>query len=176
MTLADSTKAIVQSMADEFGIDPALIVGQIQAESGWDPKIKNPLSTARGLIQFLDATAQGMGFDGSLDLVTQYPDIDSQLSGPVTQYWRMYAPYSNDNEFILAVLLPALRKKSLDTVLSPTIQKANPGLTTLGDYVTYVKKHLSSFAIVKDFLTSEGGGISLGLLLIVGVGFMVLRK
>jgi hypothetical protein len=163
-------------MASEFGVDPALIVGQIEAESGWQPQIKNPNSTARGLIQFLDATAQGMGFDGSLDLVTQYPDIDSQLSGPVTQYWRMYAPYSNDNEFVLAVLLPALRKKPLDTVLSASIQAANPGISTLGDYVNYVKSKLSAFAVVKDFLTSEDGGISLGLLLLVGVGFMVLRK
>lgn len=35
---------------------------------GWDPKAKNPRSGARGLIQFMPSTAEGMGYKGSLGI------------------------------------------------------------------------------------------------------------
>ena len=64
----------LQEAADDADIDPELILPLIGAESGGDPTAKNPGSSARGLIQFTDATAQryinprtGKKFTGSAE-------------------------------------------------------------------------------------------------------------
>jgi hypothetical protein len=175
--MQESTKNIVNQLAAKYNVNPATIAGLIQEESGWNPTIKNPLSSARGLIQFIDSTAQGLGYDDSLDLVTQFPDVDSQLLGPVQAYFDLYAPYPSEESFILAVFLPAWRNKALTTVLPDSIKNVNPGIDTLGDYVNRVRNSMSKFQIFKDFIESEGGGISLGLIAILAIGsYMFLRK
>jgi hypothetical protein len=150
--MKDSTRALVNEIATQFGVSPATLVGIIQNESGWNPTIKNPTSSARGLIQFMDATAKSMGFPGgSAELIAKYPDVDSQLSGPVRNYYKQFAPYANDNEFILATFYPAWRKKALGTALPANVVKANPGLNTLGDYVNRIKARIAGYKIAQTF-------------------------
>jgi hypothetical protein len=177
MSLSAITKSNVQALATEFGVDPSVIAGLIQYESGWNPQAKNPNSTSKGLIQFVDSTAQSLGFQDSQDLVNQFPDVDSQLLGPVADYWRKYAPYNSQEEFILAVFYPAWRAKSLDTELPQSVKDVNPGIDTLGDYVSNVEKHMSAFAVVKEFLSSGTGEISATLLLLLAIGgYMLFHK
>lgn len=145
-------KNAVLALADHFDVQPSTIVGIIQNESSWNPTIKNPNSSARGLIQFMDSTAKSLGFSGgSSELIAKYPDALSQLNGPVKRYYDQFAPYNNDEEFIIATFYPAWRKKSLDTVLPADVRKANPGITTIGDYVNRVKMRIASYEIVKTF-------------------------
>lgn len=146
------TKNLVEDIANEFNVSPATLVGVIQNESGWNPTIKNPVSSARGLIQFIDATAKSLGFPGgSAELIAKYPDIDSQLSGPVRAYYKKFAPYANENEFILATFYPAYRKKSLDTALPANVVAVNPGINTVGDYVSRVKRKIATYKISQNF-------------------------
>lgn len=139
MTRNDALK----KAASILGINPNWINRVIQSESRWNPKAKNPYASARGLIQIVDATAKGIGFKDSLDAVTRNPDEISQLFNIAVPYWQLYAPFANDAEFYLANFLPAWRKKPLITVLPANIQKVNPGLITLGDYVKKVQNTIT---------------------------------
>ena len=42
----------------------------INFESAWNPKARNPVSGARGLIQFIPSTAKGMGYNASIGMGT----------------------------------------------------------------------------------------------------------
>ena len=53
----------IRAVADRLRVDPAHLLAVIHFESAgtFDPSIKNPHSSATGLIQFLDATARELG-------------------------------------------------------------------------------------------------------------------
>lgn len=56
----DEFMEAIHTAAEDAGLDADLILPSISAESrGGDPTAKNPGSSARGLIQFLDSTARG---------------------------------------------------------------------------------------------------------------------
>lgn len=57
---------LIQAAAAKYGIDPALIKGVIQTESGFDPNAVSHAG-AKGLMQLMDATARGLGVSDSLD-------------------------------------------------------------------------------------------------------------
>lgn len=54
-------KQYAAAMEVQYGIPPGLLQWQIGAESSWDPNAKNPNSTATGIAQFTNPTAQWRG-------------------------------------------------------------------------------------------------------------------
>lgn len=65
-TSSGGVRGAVEKAAKEAGlpgITPALD-RLIQKESSWNPKAKNPTSTAHGLFQFLDSTRKNYGIQG----------------------------------------------------------------------------------------------------------------
>src|SRR5687768_2873369 len=68
--------------------DPRDLRGLIEFESGWDPAAKNPISGARGLIQFMNATALGLRYDNADQIVLLHPTRESQLLGPVIRHFH----------------------------------------------------------------------------------------
>ena len=129
-----SDRALAAQVAQGFGVSYDALAAVISFESGWNPLAKNPKSSARGLIQWLDSTAKTLGYSSSADLVAKHPTTSSQLAGPVKAYFRLFAPYSSDDEFIAAVLMPANRK-SLDRAFDAAVIAANGGIRTLREYV-----------------------------------------
>jgi len=130
----------------------------IQYETGgtFNPLEKNPLSSARGLIQFMNSTAKNMGYRDSLDLVEKHPEFISQLKGPVYEYLKPYAPYKSEYELNMAVFFPAARKYSPSTSFESIyrdlyggdwrkhysrFQAGNPGINSPQDYMDRVKKN-----------------------------------
>jgi hypothetical protein len=51
----------VKEMAGRLGVKPEWILAVMKNESGMDPKARNPAGGATGLIQFMPATARGLG-------------------------------------------------------------------------------------------------------------------
>lgn len=54
-------------IAIKEGLDPAIFIAQLNQESGFNPKAKNPKSGAIGIAQFMPSTAKGMGFTAGVD-------------------------------------------------------------------------------------------------------------
>jgi len=51
----------IAEMANDLDIDPYALANVINFESGFNPAAKNPSSSASGLIQFIESTAQRLG-------------------------------------------------------------------------------------------------------------------
>ena len=123
----------------EFLPDIDFFFKLIKFESRNDPLAKNPKSSARGLIQFLDSTARELGFNSSLDLVSQYPTFQSQLSGPVLWYMQKFGKYRDKYDIAMAVFYPKYMGKSPDTLFPKNVRDANPGINTPRDYVSKIE-------------------------------------
>jgi tape measure domain-containing protein len=78
----------VEGIARRLGIDPAWLMNVIAFESGFNAKARNPTSSARGLIQFMDRTARGLGLKDS----DQFLGMSAMQQLPfVERYFRPYA-------------------------------------------------------------------------------------
>lgn len=126
--------------AREVGTDPEYLDNLITFESDWNPLAKNPNSSARGLIQFIDSTARDLGYADSLDLVTKNPTALSQMRGPVADYLRKYGPYPTKQSLYMAVFYPAARDWPPDHEFPQYVQDVNPGIKTPRDYITMIDK------------------------------------
>lgn len=155
-------KALATQVAQEFGVRFEVLDALIRNESGWSPTIKNPNSSGRGLIQWIDATAKDLGYRDSADLVAKNPTVSTQLAGPVRAYFKKYAPFATEDEFIASVFYPALRRQPA-AVLPANVQAANPGVVTMQDYIDRVKKKLGILggALPVAALLAAAGGLVL---------------
>lgn len=136
-------------ISERLGINHEDLISLIQFESGFDPMAKNPYSSARGLIQFTDATARSLGFEDSLHLVTAHPTVEDQLQ-IVEEYLVQFYPFRDKQDLYMSVFYPKYRKADPNTVFPDSVRAVNPGITTVQDYVNFVesKKKLNYFVIL----------------------------
>jgi len=165
-----SEQSALDNTAAKLGIPTDWLSKLINFESAgsWDPKIKNPISGAMGLIQFLPSTARSMGYVDAQDLVDKYPTIETQVQGPVYDYLRALAPFPTEQSLYMAVFNPASRNVPIDTVFSATIQANNPGIVTVADYINKVNSKLNTFLL--HTTPVKIGGI---LLVLAGLGYLI---
>ncbi len=132
---------IINSVASQLGVNANDLTLLIRFETAgtFDPQIKNPYSSARGLLQFTDAAAQDLGFSTSQKLVQAYPTFESQMLGAVLPWLRRYGPYRDTQDLYMQVFYPAYRKVPAETQLASSIQKVNPGIRTVQDYIDKVR-------------------------------------
>lgn len=145
--LSPSERMALFDVSQALPVEPRKLAALIDFESRWNPRAKNPLSSARGLLQFMRSTAgdllsvHDVDHDGdrdSVDLILQYPTVEAQLRGPVLEYLARYAPFPTDQSLFMAVFYPAARRWPLDRPFPEKVQAANPGIETVGDYVNHV--------------------------------------
>jgi hypothetical protein len=136
-----TSKALLDVSAS-LGIDPNDLIKLIDFETRgtWNPQIKNPLSSARGLLQFTDSTARNLGYKDSLDLVTKNGSIESQLYFPVLKYLSQFKPFPTKQSLYMSVFYPAAREWPLNKNFPDTVKQSNPGIKTVADYVNKVEK------------------------------------
>jgi hypothetical protein len=128
---------IASMVAANLGIPLDWLMTTINFETAgtFDPQISNPKSSAKGLIQFIDSTAQGLGYRDSQDLVDQNPTFAGQLQGPVYQYFKKYMPFPTQQSFAMTVFRPASRNVPPDTLFPASVQAVNPGIDTVQSYI-----------------------------------------
>ena len=73
-------------IAIKEGIDPAIFIAQLNQESGFNPKAKNPKSGATGIGQFMPATAKGMGFVAGKDPLLDIRMAAKYMKGKLKMY------------------------------------------------------------------------------------------
>lgn len=138
--LTPAMKDSIIATAGELRVDPEWLRKLIAFETAgtYDTQIKNKYSSARGLIQFMDATAQGMGYANSAQLVGTFPGFPAQMKYAVLPYLRQFAPFPTEQSLYMAVFYPAARTWDLDLVFPASVQAVNPGIRTVRDYVNKV--------------------------------------
>jgi hypothetical protein len=137
-----SIDSALQEVSEKLGIKKEDLTALINFESGFNPKAKNPYSSAQGLLQWIDSVSREMGYKDTSDLIANNPDAESQIRGPVYKYLKKYAPFDEPypQSLYMSVFYPAYRNVDPDTTFSDTIRKANPGITKVSDYVAKVEK------------------------------------
>jgi hypothetical protein len=165
MTADDIRKGLIANAAAQLGVEADALYNLIKFETAntFDPQIANPYSSAKGLIQFTDSTAQGLGFSDSQDLITKLPDFSSQLEKAVVPYLAKYRPFTSRQSLYMAVFYPAARNWSPDTLFSSAVQAVNPGIQTVQDYINKVEQ-------------GKGKGIALVALALVSAAIFILLK
>ncbi len=139
MILSGDTKKALQEISNKLGVKYQWLWKLINFESKWNPKVKNPVSSARGLIQFINSTARSLGFKNSLDLVTKYPSITKQLRGPVYSYLKQFKPFPTKQSLYMSVFYPRARKWNPKAIFPFRVMVSNPGIFRVIDYVNYVE-------------------------------------
>jgi spore coat assembly protein SafA len=106
----------VVEMAERLKVDPNHLMVVMHFETGgtFSPSIKNPMSSATGLIQFLPSTARSLG-TSTAELATMSPERQLDF---VERYLAPYAGRMNNVEdAYMAVFYPAAIGRSSNSVL-----------------------------------------------------------
>lgn len=179
MTIDLPTQQVFYSVSTQLGIrDPNWLIDLVNFESGMNPKASNPLSSAKGLIQFINSTAVWLGYKSSQDLINKHPTIISQLEGPVYDYLKHFKPFNTESSLYLSVFYPDARNYPADMTFKEIFEKRgapetgkgsyadfiskNPGILTPQHYINYVKRKP-----ITRVVTKTGIGI-------IGIGFLYL--
>lgn len=134
MSLSAGDLAKLKTIAAELGMPWEWLWVELNFESRFRPSVKNPHSSARGIMQWTNDRARDLGYRDSLELVTQNPTVSQQLD-MVRKDLKRYKPFPTFQSLAMAVFLPAYRYKDADTELPDWAQSVNAGIKTVGDYV-----------------------------------------
>ena len=110
----------------------------INFESRFNPMAMNPQSTAKGLIQFVDKSAQNLGYADSYDLILKNPTIELQLKNCVVPHLKWFMPFPTEQSLYMAVFYPVARNWPLTKVFPKTVTDSNPTIKTPYDYIKKV--------------------------------------
>lgn len=134
-------------IAFESRYDPQATAGMPYNQKAVDAGTEKP-RYARGLIQFIDSTAQDLGFGSANALVAAQSDFESQMKGAVLKYFSRKMPFVSKADLYMAVFYPAYRKKPADTVFPDSVLRANPGINTPQDYIDHADRVVASIRLI----------------------------
>ena len=127
--IAMQFKKKVIEVSKNLGVAPDYIMACIALETGeqFDPKIKNPKSTATGLIQFMESTARALGTTTAelskmshvrqMDYVEQYFVMTARNVKVPTNQWSL-------SDLYFAIFTPSLIKMPAGSAIYKKGQKA----------------------------------------------------
>lgn len=176
--MVDKAK-IIREAAAQIGTRPEWLDALINFETGgtYDPMVINSFDPeAKGLIQFRDEAAQDLGFVDSTQLVSVYPDFETQMLNAVVPYFKLQQKqfsipsYMDRQSLYMAVFYPAYATKPPKTEFPEYVQKANPGITTIQDYIEFVNRRIKGDLLINPMLPV------LALAGIGGVIYWILRR
>lgn len=115
----------VKAIAARLDMVPDFIMCVMAFESGLNPAAKNPQSTATGLIQFTEATANSMGVStailAKMGAVAQLDYVERYFRTQIATYGKLQ---TLENTY-LAVFYPVAIKNPIDWVFPDTVWKVN---------------------------------------------------
>ena len=128
---ADSVASDLVALAAQLGTDPAWLANVIQFESRWNPAARNRLSGASGLIQFMPATAKGLGT--TTDAIRGMSA--AQQLPLIARYFSRFAGRLHTQEDVfMAVFYPVAVGQGPSYRFAARVTASNPGIFTAGDY------------------------------------------
>lgn len=138
---AEVAEALVNA-ATAARVDPVLLANAIAFESEWLPNAVNHGSKAVGYIQFMPTTAAELGTTTNA-LIVMSPQ---QQLDYVRRYFQLprivaHGPLKTQLDVYMAIFYPDAIGKGAGYVFPPSVQAANPGIVTAGDYYAYAQGH-----------------------------------
>lgn len=134
----------IVAAAEHLQVSPYDLANLIHAESEFDPHRLGPGGRPVGLIQFTPDAAEDLGT--STRALLRMSAIEQMRY--VQRYLEKYAPFSGKQALFMAVFRPASRHWHADQPFPPAVVRANPGIRTPRDYVSWVERRAR--------LTSQG--------------------
>ena len=126
----------IVKVAKAVGAPPFDLANLINFESAgtFSPSVRNKISGATGLIQFIPSTARGLGT--STDQLAQMSKV-AQMRYVQTYLKRKtrIGPLNTVQALFMAVFYPVAMKWPMDKAFSAKVQRSNPGIVTVRDYV-----------------------------------------
>lgn len=146
--LAPELAAGIADTARAIGVPARWLADLISFESaGFDAQAVNPISGASGLIQFMPATARELGTTveaiRQLSAVEQLPLVRKYFELPRI---KQHGELRSRLDLYMAVFYPRAIGQGPGFTFSPTVQAANPGIATAGDYRDYVNRRAERYA------------------------------
>lgn len=135
-------EATLNEVALAIGCEPWKLFAIMWSESKCSTIVKNPFGSARGLIQFTDATAQTLGYLSSEKLVQKHPDRVSQMKGPVVKYFRdLWKVLPNDLNDMVGVLFYPKFRRTPEKRLPEKVIAVNPGIDSIATYAKKIERN-----------------------------------
>lgn len=165
LELADRIVAAAQSVQ----ADPGLLADLINYETAgtFSPSIKNPNSTATGLIQFLSSTASKLGTStaalAEMSAIEQMDYVQLYLE----RVAATYGPLSVESDLYMSVFYPAAIGKGTSYAFGSAVTAVNAS-NTVQDYVDAVRRKSKLGAVLSS--SSSSSSLPLGL----GLAFLIL--
>jgi len=134
---------ILVSVAKDVDADPGLLADLIQYESAqtFSPSVRNPKpgSTATGLIQFIESTAEDLGTSTAyLASLSAEEQADVWVRKYLRRVYDSRGSLAVESDLYMAVFYPAAIGQGLDYAFGPTVTAWNRSATTR-DYRDYVR-------------------------------------
>lgn len=168
-----------RAAARRYGVPEEMFVWQIGKESNWDVNAKNPNSSASGIAQFIDGTANWLGVDrsdpyASLDAAAKYDAMLYSQTGDWGQALTQYGTLHGADQKTIQQFNQALG----GAVAEPTmLERFKAGFKNLTDYTGV----MGASNLFKDSINkgAEATGVDTGgwdpIKIITGnIGFIVL--
>jgi hypothetical protein len=178
----------VKAIAQRLGMVPDFIMAVMDLETGgtFSPSIKNPLSTATGLIQFMAATANALGTTtanlAKMSAVDQLDYVERYFQGVIKQH----GPLQTLENTYLAVFYPVAIKWALSKTFPVSVYNVNKGFDINKD-ATITKQEVSDklyahvkkkgYDVEKEIIRDLSIYLIVGSIVIAGVtAYVVVKK
>jgi len=161
--LSSNQKTIFSAICKKLQIPEKWLYILIHHESKWNPTVANPRSSAKGLIQFINSTAQILGYKNSQNLIEENPTIESQLI-LVYKYLSRFKPFNSIQSLFMSVFYPPARSGGIFKKFPEKVIRSNPGIKTPADYIARAFLH-AGYTYTPPVLYIFLGGTILYLLL-----------
>lgn len=151
----ETNAAKIIEVATIIGTEPRWLDALINFETAgtYDPFKNNPNSSALGLIQIINSSAQEIGYLDSADAVKSNPDFDSQMDNVVLPYFLLWkkrlgiSAYDTQQKLYMTVFYPSAVTWDINKEFPDSIKTVNPGINKPQDYINFVNARIKESAM-----------------------------